>query len=69
MTASRKLNTSHLTQAEWDEMQVLRQAISYSPSTISPMLQERFTDLFARSLLGKESNAPEELYDPSPHRI
>jgi hypothetical protein len=69
MTASRKLNSPYLTQSEWDEMQVLRKAISYSPSTVSPMLQERFADLFARSLLDKESNTPDHFNATPFYRI
>jgi hypothetical protein len=58
MTAFRKVNCPHLSKSEWEELQTLRKAISYSPSSISPSSQERFADLFARSLMGKESNTP-----------
>ncbi len=42
-----------LTQDEWDELIVLKNAISYSPSTVHPVKMERFTQLFAKSLRGK----------------
>lgn len=58
MTASRKWNSSYLSQDEWKEMQALREAISYSPASVCPTLQEKFADLFARSLLGKKSDTP-----------
>lgn len=59
MTASREWNCPYLSESEWKEMQVLREAISYSPASVCPTLQEKFADLFARSLLGKKSDAPE----------
>jgi hypothetical protein len=42
-----------LTEREWHELQVLRRAISDSPSSVHPMKMERFSELFARSLAGK----------------
>jgi hypothetical protein len=42
-----------LSQEEWQELNALRKAISSSPSTVVPDKQERFTALFARSLIGK----------------
>jgi hypothetical protein len=42
-----------LTQDEWDELIVLKNAITYSPSTVHPVKMERFTQLFAKSLKGK----------------
>jgi hypothetical protein len=42
-----------LSRDEWQELNVLREAISDSPSTVVPEKQERFAALFARSLLGK----------------
>ena len=42
-----------LTKDEWDELIVLKNAISYSPSTVHPAKMERFTQLFAKSLAGK----------------
>lgn len=42
-----------LSSEEWLELNVLRKAISDSPSTVTPEKQERFSALFARSLIGK----------------
>lgn len=42
-----------LTTEEWDELNALREAIHYSPHTVSPKKMEKFTELFVRSLLGK----------------
>ena len=38
-----------MTQAEWDELDVLRRAISYNPATVTPEKQERFTELLVKS--------------------
>jgi hypothetical protein len=42
-----------LSAEEWDELTALRKAISDSPAAVVPEKQERFSALFARSLLGK----------------
>lgn len=42
-----------LSPSEWEELNVLREAISDNPATVVPERQERFSALFARSLLGK----------------
>ena len=42
-----------LTQAEWDELVALKEAIDYNPSQVHYDKMERFTDLFVRSLYGK----------------
>jgi hypothetical protein len=42
-----------LSSEEWLELNVLRKAISDSPSTVTSEKQERFSALFARSLIGK----------------
>jgi hypothetical protein len=42
-----------LSPAEWQELDALRRAISDNPASVVPSQQERFTALFARSLLGK----------------
>lgn len=42
-----------LSPEEWLELNVLRRAISESPSTVTPDKQERFSALFARTLIGK----------------
>jgi hypothetical protein len=46
-----------LSTKEWKELDALRKAISHSPATVAPSQQERFSALFARTLLGK-GNAP-----------
>lgn len=43
----------NLTKDEWDELIVLKAAITYSPSTVHPAKMMRFTQLYARSLSGK----------------
>jgi hypothetical protein len=43
----------NLTKDEWDELIVLKSAISYSPSTVHPAKMMRFTQLYAKSLCGK----------------
>lgn len=42
-----------LSKEEWQELDALRKAISDSPATVVPEKQERFSALFARSLIGK----------------
>jgi hypothetical protein len=42
--------TSKLTQEEWDELVALKNAINYSPASVHPDRQERFTYLFVKSL-------------------
>lgn len=39
-----------LTQEEWKELDALRKAINDSPASVHPEKQERFTELFVRSL-------------------
>jgi len=48
-----KTGGSNLTQEEWDELNVLRLAINDNPASVHPGKQERFTELFVRSLEGK----------------
>ena len=38
-----------MTQAEWDELDMLRRAISFCPATVAPEKQERFTELLVKS--------------------
>ena len=38
-----------MTQAEWDELDMLRRAISFSPASVAPESQERFTELLVKS--------------------
>jgi hypothetical protein len=42
-----------LTTEEWNELNALREAINYSPQTVSPDKMEKFSELLVRSLLGK----------------
>lgn len=39
-----------LTKEEWKELDDLRKAINDSPASVHPEKQERFTELFVRSL-------------------
>lgn len=43
-------NQSILTDEEWNELDVLRRAINDNPAAVHPEKQERFTELFVRSL-------------------
>lgn len=52
MTLS-KTGPAELTTEEWNELNVLREAINYDPSTVTPEKMEKFTELFVRSLEGK----------------
>ena len=42
-----------LTDEEFDEMTALKNAINQNPASVHPEKQERFTELFVRSLEGK----------------
>ena len=48
-----KTGTSHLTKEEWSELVALKEAINYSPHTVSASKMEKFTELMVRSLEGK----------------
>ena len=52
MTLSRT-GTEYLTTDEWNELTALKDAINYSPHTVSPEKMEKFTELMVRSLEGK----------------
>lgn len=52
-TSTTSLSQVDLTQDEWDELIVLKNAISYLPSSVHPAKMERFTQLFAKTLKGK----------------
>lgn len=43
----------YLTTEEWQELNALREAITYNPASVTPEKQEKFTELLVRSLLGK----------------
>jgi len=49
MTFSQR-NNGKLTQDEFNEMVALKNAINYSPSTISSNKMEEFTEMLVRSL-------------------
>jgi hypothetical protein len=53
-----KTGTQNLTTEEWNELVALKDAITYSPQTVSAQKMEKFTELMVRSLEGKESNTP-----------
>ena len=48
-----KTGTEVLTQEEWDELVALKDAISYSPQTVSAEKMEKFAELMVRTLEGK----------------
>ena len=48
-----KTGTETLTQEEWNELVALKEAISYSPQTVSAEKMEKFAELMVRSLEGK----------------
>jgi hypothetical protein len=52
MTLART-GTSELTKEEWNELVALKEAINYSPHTVSASKMEKFTELMVRSLEGK----------------
>ena len=47
-----------LTDDEWKEMNSLRLAISYDPSTVVPEKMEKFTELFVKSIEGADDSPP-----------
>lgn len=49
MTLSRT-TTKPLTQDEWNELTALKDAINYSPHTVTPEKMELFSELMVRSL-------------------
>lgn len=48
-----KSSTEILTQEEWNELVALKEAITYSPQTVSAEKMEKFAELMVRSLEGK----------------
>ena len=53
-----KTGPATLTQEEWNELVALKEAITWSPQTVSAEKMEKFTELMVRSLEGKEDNTP-----------
>ena len=51
-----KSSTEVLTKEEWEELVALKEAITYSPQTVSAEKMEKFAELMVRTLEGK--------YDP-----
>jgi len=49
-----------MTKEEWLEMDVLRQAISDLPSSVSPEKMERFTELFVLSIHNADDRHPSQ---------
>lgn len=49
MTLS-KTQTGTLTDEEWEELVSLKNAINTNPASVHPSKQEKFTELFVRSL-------------------
>ena len=47
---------NQLTIEERNELQVLKEAISFNPASVHFMKMERFTELFTRSIEGKGEN-------------
>jgi hypothetical protein len=48
-----------LSTEEWNELLALKKAINYNPASVHPEKMELFTELFVRSLEGKEDNTPQ----------
>jgi hypothetical protein len=53
-----KTGSDNLTQEEWNELIALKEAITWSPQTVSAEKMEKFTDLMVRSLEGKGDCTP-----------
>ena len=53
-----KTGPETLTKEEWEELVALKNAITWSPQTVSAEKMEKFTELMVRSLEGKEENTP-----------
>ena len=53
-----KTSTKTLTNEEWNELVVLKNAITYYPQTVSTDKMEKFAELMVRSLEGKCADPP-----------
>jgi hypothetical protein len=53
MTLKTQNSTKPLTDAEWDELVVLKKAINDNPASVHYKKMERFTELMVKSLEGK----------------
>jgi hypothetical protein len=47
------LDRTNMTQDEWNELKMLKDAITYDPASVHPLKMERFTELMVQSLEGK----------------
>ena len=47
------MKTEELNIEEWNELQALKNAITFNPASVHPIKMERFTELFTRSIEGK----------------
>ena len=54
-----KTGPETLTQEEWNELLILKDVINQNPAAVHPEKMEKFTELFVRSLEGKENNTPQ----------
>lgn len=53
-----KTGSFNLSEDEWNELVALKEAITYSPQTVSYEKMEKFTELMVRSLEGKGDFTP-----------
>jgi hypothetical protein len=53
-----KTGSDNLTQEEWNELIALKDALTWSPQTVSAEKMEKFTELMVRSLEGKGDCTP-----------
>ena len=54
-----KTGTEILTKAEIDELNALKDAITYRPASVSTQKMEKFAELMVRSLEGKRFDIPQ----------
>lgn len=50
MLESQHIMTQEMTKEEWKEMETLKRAITENPAAVVAHQQERFTELFVKSL-------------------
>ena len=54
-----KTGTEILTKEEIDELNALKEAITYRPASVTTQKMEKFAELMVRSLEGKRSDTPQ----------
>jgi len=54
-----KTGTEILTKEEIDELNALKEAITYRPASVTTQKMEKFAELMVRSLEGKRSDSPQ----------